>query len=106
MKFTLKKIFLVAFILCLVGILLWMFFSKFKEGNFDCGDEKDKKDCKKHNECKWEDKKCSLNTNFDCFLNTKGGERTKEMCDTFKYGCEWKKKSGHRTSACYLKGTV
>jgi cbb3-type cytochrome oxidase subunit 3 len=42
MKFTLKKIFLVAFILCLVGILLWMFFSKFKEGNFDCGDLKEK----------------------------------------------------------------
>jgi hypothetical protein len=105
MKFTLKKIFLVAFILCLVGILLWMFFSKFKEGNFDCGDLKEKK-CNDKNGCIWKNNKCELNNKYNCFTNAKGDQRNKEECDGHPYGCEWKKKSGHKTSACYLKGTV
>jgi hypothetical protein len=105
MKFTLKKIFLIAFILSLGGILVWMFFSKFKEGNFDCSDEKKEKDCNKHQACKWENNKCSLNKNFDCFKDN-GHQRNETECKDHKYGCEWKKKSGHHTSACYLKGTV
>lgn len=75
MKFTLKKIFLIAFILSLVGIFLWMFFSKIKE-------------------------------NYDCFTKKNGNQRNKEECDNHPKKCEWKKKSGHRTSACYLIGTV
>lgn len=104
MKFTLKKIFLVAFTLCLVGILLWMFFSKIKEGNenknYDCGDLNND-ECNTKNGCKWNNNKCSLNKDYDCYSN-----KNSESCGNHPYACKWKKKSGHRTSACYLKGTV